>query len=41
MTKALVTKKRIGILMGGLSSERDVSMRSGLAVYQNLQELGY
>ncbi len=27
--------------MGGLSSERDVSMRSGLAIYQNLQELGY
>ncbi len=41
MTKALVTKKRIGVLMGGLSSERDVSMRSGLAIYQNLQELGY
>ena len=27
--------------MGGLSSERDVSMRSGLAIYQNLQEMGY
>lgn len=41
MTKGPVTKKRIGVLMGGLSSERDVSMRSGLAIYQNLQELGY
>ncbi len=41
MAKQLVTKKRIGVLMGGLSSERDVSMRSGLAIYQNLQELGY
>ncbi len=27
--------------MGGLSAERDISMRSGLAVYQGLQELGY
>lgn len=27
--------------MGGLSAERDVSMRSGLAIYQNLQEMGY
>jgi len=41
MTKGLATKKRIGILMGGLSAERDISIRSGLAVYQGLQELGY
>lgn len=41
MTKGLVTKKRIGVLMGGLSAERDISIRSGLAVYQGLQELGY
>ncbi len=41
MTKGHVTAKRIGVLMGGLSSERDVSVRSGLAVYQALQELGY
>ncbi|MBI4682155.1 MAG: D-alanine--D-alanine ligase [Nitrospirae bacterium] len=41
MTKGLVTKKRIGVLMGGLSAERDISIRSGLAVYQALQELGY
>jgi D-alanine-D-alanine ligase len=41
MTKGLITKKRIGVLMGGLSAERDVSMRSGLAIYQSLQELGY
>ncbi len=41
MTKGLVTTKRIGVLMGGLSSERDISIRSGLAVYQSLQELGY
>ena len=41
MTKGPVTKKRIGVLMGGLSAERDISMRSGLAIYQNLQEMGY
>lgn len=35
------TNKRIGVLMGGTSSERDISMRSGLAIYQNLMELGY
>ena len=39
--KGLATKKRIGVLMGGLSAERDISIRSGLAVYQGLQELGY
>lgn len=27
--------------MGGTSSERDISIRSGLAIYQALQELGY
>jgi D-alanine-D-alanine ligase len=41
MTKGLVTKKRIGVLMGGLSAERDISMRSGLAIYQSLLEMGY
>ncbi|GAB4536421.1 MAG: D-alanine--D-alanine ligase [Thermodesulfovibrionia bacterium] len=41
MTKRLVTTKRIGVLMGGLSAERDVSIRSGLAIYQALQEMGY
>jgi D-alanine-D-alanine ligase len=41
MTKGQVTTKRIGVLMGGFSSERDVSIRSGLAIYQALQELGY
>lgn len=41
MTKKLVTTKRIGVLMGGVSAERDVSIRSGLAIYQALQEMGY
>jgi D-alanine-D-alanine ligase len=33
--------KRIGVLMGGLSAEREVSLRSGEAVHQALQTLGY
>ncbi len=41
MAKGLITTKKIGVLMGGFSSEKDVSVRSGLAVYQALQELGY
>lgn len=41
MGKGLITAKRIGVLMGGTSAERDISVRSGLAVYQALQELGY
>jgi D-alanine-D-alanine ligase len=41
MTKKIVTNKKIGVLMGGLSAERDISMRSGLAIYQALTELGY
>jgi D-alanine-D-alanine ligase len=41
MTKGLITTKKIGVLMGGSSSEREVSVRSGLAIYQALQELGY
>jgi D-alanine-D-alanine ligase len=38
---ALVTKKRVGVLMGGLSSEREVSLASGSAVLQALQAKGY
>jgi len=41
MKRKPVTTKKIGVLMGGLSAERDVSIRSGLAIYQSLQELGY
>lgn len=36
-----LTDKRIGILMGGASSEREISLRSGKAVFKALQELGY
>ena len=33
--------KNIAVLMGGLSAERDVSLKSGLAVHQALLRLGY
>ncbi|HEX7479824.1 MAG TPA: D-alanine--D-alanine ligase [Polyangiales bacterium] len=33
--------KRIGILMGGMSAEREVSVTTGNAVYQALTERGY
>ena len=36
-----VTDKRIGVLMGGRSSEREVSLRTGQAVYQSLRRCGY
>jgi D-alanine-D-alanine ligase len=38
---ALVTNKKIGVLMGGLSSEREVSIASGNAVLTALREKGY
>lgn len=33
--------KRIGVLMGGLSAEREVSLKSGMAVHQALLAQGY
>jgi D-alanine-D-alanine ligase len=36
-----LTNGRIGVLMGGQSSERDVSLRTGQAVYQSLIRRGY
>jgi D-alanine-D-alanine ligase len=38
---ALVTDKKIGVLMGGLSSERDVSLASGRAVLDALRGKGH
>jgi D-alanine-D-alanine ligase len=38
---ALVTNKKIGVLMGGLSSEREVSVASGNAILSALREKGY
>ncbi|HMK55415.1 MAG TPA: D-alanine--D-alanine ligase [Dissulfurispiraceae bacterium] len=37
----MITTKRIGVLAGGLSAERDVSLRSGGAIYKALLERGY
>jgi D-alanine-D-alanine ligase len=37
----LVTKKKIGVLMGGLSSEREVSLASGNAILAALKDKGY
>lgn len=36
-----ITDARIGVLMGGRSSERDISLKTGQAVYQALIRLGY
>jgi len=36
-----LTNKRIGVLMGGQSAEREVSLRSGKAIYKALKGLGY
>ena len=36
-----ITDERIGVLMGGSSSEREVSLRTGQAVYQSLLRGGY
>lgn len=38
---ALVTNKKIGVLLGGLSSERDVSLASGDAILKALKDKGY
>lgn len=32
---------KVGVIAGGVSSEREVSLKSGLAVYKALTELGY
>jgi D-alanine-D-alanine ligase len=38
---AQLREKRIGVLLGGLSVEREVSLRSGAAVAKALRDLGY
>ncbi len=38
---ALARNKKIGVLLGGLSSEREVSLASGNAILQALKEKGY
>jgi D-alanine-D-alanine ligase len=41
MTKDELKTKKIGVLLGGLSAEREVSLKSGAAVHQALRECGY
>jgi len=41
MTREELREKTIGVLMGGLSAERDVSLRTGKAVLNALLEAGY
>jgi len=38
--KKSIMKKRVGVLMGGASSERDISIKSGKAVYSALEGVG-
>jgi D-alanine-D-alanine ligase len=37
----VLTNKCLGVLMGGTSAEREVSLRSGTAIYNALKRLGY
>lgn len=41
MTKEELKTKKIGVLMGGMSAEREVSLKSGAAVHKALLALGY
>jgi D-alanine-D-alanine ligase len=41
MSREELKKKRIGVLMGGMSAEREVSLMSGRAILEALQGLGY
>ena len=39
--KSSFTKRKIGVLMGGLSREREISLKTGTAILKALQEKGY
>ena len=39
--RAFFKTKKIGVLMGGLSEEREISLKSGAAVVKALQNMGY
>jgi len=41
MTRDELKTKKIGVLLGGLSAERDISLRTGNAVVKALTEAGY
>jgi D-alanine-D-alanine ligase len=40
-SRAELQKKQIGVLLGGLSAEREISLRTGTAALQALRQLGY
>jgi D-alanine-D-alanine ligase len=40
MSEKILLEKRIGVLLGGDSSERKVSLKSGTAIYQALKAIG-
>ncbi len=41
MSKSLWKNKKIGVLYGGMSSEREISLKTGGAIAKALRELGY
>jgi len=41
MDKKTLKRKKIGVLMGGKSSEREISLKSGTAILQSLLRMGY
>jgi D-alanine-D-alanine ligase len=41
MSLASFREKKIGVLMGGMSAEREVSLKSGKAIAESLARLGY
>ena len=41
MRKKVLREKKIGVLMGGRSAEREVSLKSGTAVYNSLRSLKF
>lgn len=41
MTRIELKSKKIGVLMGGLSAEREISLRTGHAILEALQAAGY
>ncbi len=41
LSKTEMSGKKIGVLLGGLSAEREISLKTGNAALQALQQLGY
>ncbi|MDD5491347.1 MAG: D-alanine--D-alanine ligase [bacterium] len=41
MKLADLKRKNIGVLMGGTSSEREISLKTGRSIYKALKEMGY